>query len=58
MLAENQPPWEPGKQCAAGYECCRITTNVSVEYANQDILFPDQFSLGDELILHALGVAW
>jgi hypothetical protein len=32
--------------------------SLSVDFANQSVLFPVQLSLGDHLILHALGVAW
>jgi hypothetical protein len=35
-----------------------ITQNTSVRYAYQTVADPGLLSLGDHLILHALGVAW
>jgi hypothetical protein len=32
--------------------------SLSVDCANHTVLFPEQLSLGDHLILHALGAAW
>jgi len=40
------------------HESWCITQSVSVQYAYQVISDPDGLSLGDDLILHALGVAW
>ncbi len=34
------------------------TQNVNVHYAHRAALFPNQLSLEDRIILHALGVAW
>jgi hypothetical protein len=34
------------------------TQNASVQYANRAVLQPDLLNLADQLILHALGVAW
>jgi hypothetical protein len=58
MLEDNQPPWDPGNQCGEDYELGCIMPGVSLDHANQTVLFPDQLSLADQLILHALGVAW
>ena len=57
MLAENQPSWDPWNQCGADHKS-GTTPVASSDYANQAVLFPDQLSLGDDLILHALGVTW
>ena len=35
-----------------------VTQNASVLYAHQVISDPSHLSRGDQLILHALGVAW
>src|SRR5271165_2550295 len=35
-----------------------VTRNVNVHYAHRAALFPNQLSLEDRIILHALGVAW
>jgi hypothetical protein len=34
------------------------TQNVNVHYAHQAASFPNQLTLEDRIILHALGVAW
>ena len=58
MVADNQPPRDPGNQWGADPESGRTAPNVSIECAIQDVFFPGKLSLGDHLILHALGVAW
>jgi hypothetical protein len=58
MLEENQPPWDPGNRCSADYDLDCIPPDLNVDHTSQIVLFPDQLSLADELILHALGVAW
>jgi hypothetical protein len=40
------------------HESWCVTQSATVRYAFQAALDPNQLSLGDELILHALGVAW
>jgi hypothetical protein len=40
------------------HESWCATQSSSVQYAFQAVQDPNQLSLGDELILHALGVAW
>jgi hypothetical protein len=40
------------------HESWCVTQSATVRYAFQAALDPSQLSLGDELILHALGVAW
>jgi hypothetical protein len=40
------------------HESWCVTQSATVRYAFQAALDPSQLSPGDELILHALGVAW
>ena len=40
------------------HESWCTTQSASVHYAYQAVLDPNQLSLGDELVLHALEVAW
>jgi hypothetical protein len=40
------------------HESWCATQNAIVHYAFQAVLDPKQLSLGDELILHGLGVVW
>jgi hypothetical protein len=35
-----------------------ITQNANVSYAYQIVVYPNLLSVGDQLILHALGVTW
>lgn len=69
MPAQNQPPLHHSNRDTADSACehCEgilrheswcITQSAGVNYAHQAPLFPNQLSLGDQLILHALGVAW
>jgi hypothetical protein len=45
-------------QCVEHHEFWCITQNLEVLRAWQAVLDPAQLGLHDELILHALGVAW
>src|SRR5271163_933047 len=40
------------------HESCCATQNANVYYARQAAMFPNQLSLEDRIMLHALGVAW
>jgi hypothetical protein len=66
---QNQLPWRHSNQynaISAGAHCEGIIRheswcpeqNANVHYAYQAVSRPDLLSLGDQLILHALGVAW
>ena len=69
MYANDQTPWWHSNRYTADSAClecggiirCEVwcsTECSSVRYAQQAVLDPDQLSLGDQLILHALGAAW
>jgi hypothetical protein len=69
MCAKDQPPRCHNNQYSdesACLECggiirCEPWCNIecsNVRYAHQAVLDPDRLSTGDQLILHALGVAW
>jgi hypothetical protein len=58
MFEDIQPPWDPGNDYGLDNELSCITPSLSVDHTNQTVLLPDELSLADELILHALGVAW
>jgi hypothetical protein len=58
MFENTQPPWDPGNQYGLHNELSCITPSLSVDHTNERVLLPDELSLADELILHALGVTW
>lgn len=69
MPTTERSKWYHSNQYSADSECehCSgvvrhepwcITRNQSVSYAYEAILDPGKLTLEDELILHALGVAW
>ena len=69
MYANDQTPWWHSNRYTADSAClecggiirCEVwcsTECSSVRYAQQAVLDPDQLSIGDQLILHALGAAW
>jgi hypothetical protein len=69
MPTQSQIPWSHSNQYSADSSCVycegviRHETwcpahNANVQYAYQAVLEPNLLSLGDQLILHALGVAW
>jgi hypothetical protein len=69
MPAQEQLPFRHSNQYSADSACVHCegvirheswctTQNASVHYAYQALLHPNHLSLGDHLILHALGVAW
>ena len=69
MATQNQLPWRHGNQYTAISACVHCEgiirheswcpeRNANVHYAYQTVSHPDLLSLGDQLILHALGVAW
>jgi len=69
MTATQSHPWFDSNQYLVGRSCeyCRnnaeheswcITQNLEVLRVWQAVLDPSKLSLHDELILHALGVAW
>jgi hypothetical protein len=69
MPAQNQLPLHYSNQYNAESACeycdgvvrheswC-VTESANVHYAFQAVLDPNQLTVGDHLILHALGVAW
>jgi hypothetical protein len=69
MPAQSQIPLSHSNQYSADSACehcdgvirheswC-LTQNATVQYAYQAVSDPDRLSLGDHLILHALGAAW
>ena len=68
-MQTTKPPWWHSNQYAADSACldcggiirCEVwcsTECPNVRYAQQAVLDPAQLSIGDQLILHALGVAW
>jgi len=69
MCAKDQPTWRHNNEYSddsACLECggiirCEPWCNIecsTVRYVHQAVLDPDRLSTGDQLILHALGVAW
>ena len=58
MFEDTQPPWDPGNQYGLDHELSCITPSLSADHTNERVLLPDELGLADELILHALGVAW
>ena len=69
MWAQNQLPLRYSNQYSADSACVHcdgiirheswcVTESASVRYAFQAVLNSSQLSLGDHLILHALGIAW
>jgi hypothetical protein len=69
MPVQNQLPLRDSNQESADSACghcdgvnCHeawcVTQNDSVQYAFQAVSDPSHLSLGDRLILHALGAAW
>jgi hypothetical protein len=69
MPAQNQLPLHYSNQYSAESACAHCggvirheswctTQSANVNYAYQAVLYPGLLSLGDELILHALGAAW
>jgi len=69
MSTPDQQPLSIGNRYSAGSACACCdgilrhepwcaTINGNVHYAHQVALFPNQLSLEDRIILHALGVEW
>jgi hypothetical protein len=69
MPTQNQLPWSHSNQYSADSACAHCegvirheswcpAQNANVLYAYQAVSEPHLLSLGDQLILHALGVAW
>ena len=69
MTTTQSHPWADSRNDTADFSCeyCQcvehhefwcITQNLEVLRAWQAVLDPAKLSLHDELILHALGVAW
>ena len=69
MPAQNQLPLRHSNQYSADSACVHcegvirheswcLEQNANVHYAYQAVSEPDLLDLGDQLILHALGVAW
>jgi hypothetical protein len=69
MSVQNQLPLRHSNKYSAESACVHCqgvvrhefwcaTQSSNVHYAFQAVLDSNQLSLGDELILHALGVAW
>jgi hypothetical protein len=69
MPTQDQLPWSHSNQYSADSACvyCEgvirheswcLEQNADVHYAYQAVSEPDLLSLGDQLNLHALGVAW
>jgi hypothetical protein len=69
MPAQDQLPWSDSNQYNADSACVHCegvllheswcpAENVNALYAYRAVSQPDLLSLGDQLILHALGVAW
>ncbi len=69
MPLPQQPRIYHSNRYSAGSAClhCRgiirhepwcVSRNPTVSYIYQAVLDPEQLSLGDRLILHALGAAW
>jgi hypothetical protein len=69
MSTQNQLPWSHSNLYSADSACVHcegvirheswcLEQNADVQYAYQAVSEPDLLSLGDQVILHALGVAW
>jgi hypothetical protein len=69
MPTQNQLPWSHSNRYSADSACLHCegvirheswcpVQNASVLYAYRTVSEPDLLSLGDQLILHALGVTW
>jgi hypothetical protein len=69
MQVQNQPPLHHSNRYSAESACAHCegvirheswcaTQSATVSYAFLAVLDPNQLSLGDELILHGLGVIW
>jgi hypothetical protein len=69
MLAQNEHPLRHQEQYRVESACVYCerfncheswcpTQNANVQYAYRAVLQPDLLNLGDQIILHALGVAW
>jgi hypothetical protein len=69
MPTQDQLPWGHSNRYSAASACLHcegvirheswcLEQNANVHYAYQAVSEPDWLSLGDQLILHALGVAW
>jgi hypothetical protein len=69
MPLQNELPWRHSNQYTANSACVHCdgiirheswcaTQSANVHYAFRAVLDPSQLSPGDELTLHALGVAW
>ncbi len=69
MSVHNQLPWCHSNRYSADSACayCEgivrheswcVTQNANLYYAFEAVVDPKQVSIGDELALHALGVAW
>ena len=69
MPTQNQLPWSHSNKYSANSACVHCegvirheswcpVQNTNVYYAYQAVSQPGLLSLGDQLILHALGVAW
>ena len=66
---EDQPPGGHNYQYSEDSACVQCggivrcetwcnTESSNVRYAHHVLLYPNHLSLGDQLILHALGVTW
>jgi len=69
MATQDETPWWHSNQYSADSACAHCggvirheswcqTLSGDVQYAYQAVLHPNHLSLGDRLILHALGVTW
>jgi hypothetical protein len=69
MSTQNQLPWSHSNQYSADSACVYCEgvirhepwcheQNADVHYAYLAVAEPDLLSFADQLILHALGVAW
>jgi hypothetical protein len=69
MAMSNQSLWQHGNRYSADSACAHCdgvirhepwcsTQNSTVRYAFEAALYPNHLTLQDNLILHALGVAW
>ena len=69
MSVQNQVPWCHSNRYSADSACAYCegvvrheswcaTQNANAYYAFAAVLDPKQLNIGDELTLHALGVAW
>jgi hypothetical protein len=69
MPAQDQLPWSDSNQYSEDSACVHCegvllheswcpAENANAHYAYRAVAQPNLLSLGDQLILHALGVAW